>query len=94
MIYHNDSPFDEVVSGPYIGSSCTRDIKAFPACIEDSDCARVTGSEGEVADFKCFQSMCFPWADKRLQRGQVHACSKAVDLTSHSTIIVLTWSTG
>ena len=71
-----------------------RDIKAFPACITDSDCASVTGSEGEVADFKCFQSMCFPWADKRLQGGQVRACSKAVDLTSHSTIIVLTWSTG
>ena len=71
-----------------------RDIKSFPACITDSDCASVTGSEGEVADFKCFQSMCFPWADKRLQRGQVRACSKAPDMTSHSTIIVLTWSTG
>ena len=71
-----------------------RDIKAFPACITDSDCASVTGPEGEVADFKCFQSMCFPWADKRLQGGQVRACSKAVDLASHSTIIVLTWSTG
>ena len=49
----------------------TRDIKAFPACITDSDCAGVTGLGGELADFKCFQSMCFPWATKELQGGQV-----------------------
>ena len=46
----------------------TRDINSFPACITDSDC---TGLGGEVADFKCFQSMCFPWANKDLQGGQV-----------------------
>ena len=49
----------------------TRDIKAFPACVTDSDCAGVTGLGGEVADFKCFQSMCFPWANRELQGGQV-----------------------
>ena len=55
--------------------TATRDIKAFPACITDSDCARVTGLGGEVADFKCFQSMCFPWANKELQAGQVEHTS-------------------
>ena len=55
--------------------TATRDIKAFPACITDSDCARVTGLGGEVADFKCFQSMCFPWANKELQAGQVEHIS-------------------
>ena len=53
----------------------TRDIKSFPACITDSDCAGVTGLGGEVADFKCFQSMCFPWANKELQAGQVEEIS-------------------
>ena len=49
----------------------TRDINSFPACITDSDCTDVAGLGGEVADFKCFQSMCFPWANKDLQGGQV-----------------------
>ena len=52
--------------------TATRDIKAFPACVTDSDCAGVTGlGGGEAADFKCFQSMCFPWANRELQGGQV-----------------------
>ena len=36
-----------------------RDIAAFPACLTDSDCDTVSKEKG--ADYKCFQSMCYPW---------------------------------
>ena len=66
----------------------TRDIKAFPACVTDSDCAAVTGLGGEVADFKCFQSMCFPWANKELQGEQVENISFIVFMLIITTVIV------
>ena len=72
--------------------TATRDIKAFPACITDSDCARVTGLGGEVADFKCFQSMCFPWANKELQAGQVEdiSCIIFMLVIAATAIVIVT----
>ena len=70
----------------------TRDIKAFPACVTDSDCAAVTGLGGEVADFKCFQSMCFPWANKELQAGQVGdiSCIIFKSIITATAIVIIT----
>ena len=70
----------------------TRDIKAFPACITDSDCARVTGLGGELANFKCFQSMCFPWANKELQAGQVEdiSCIIFMLVIAATAIVIVT----
>ena len=71
----------------------TRDIKAFPACVTDSDCAAVTGLGGEVADFKCFQSMCFPWANRELQGEQVETISLIIFMLI-ITIAIVTVTTG
>ena len=62
---------------PVLATSQTLpDLARFPACVTDPDCAAVSGRQ--AADYKCFQYMCFPWADQSLGR-PYRACKRRSD---------------
>jgi hypothetical protein len=64
-------PWLLLLAGPALATR--RHLAAFPACLTDSDCGAVSRTKG--ADYKCFQSMCFPWDRTDLTDG-FQSCTK------------------
>ena len=59
--------------------SHTRNLTAFPACVADIDCEAISIERSE--HFKCFQFMCFPWNNEKLQ-SPYKSCQKKSDCNS------------